>query len=307
MSFCYDLSEVKPYKVIKTLPPKARTKAEKILIKVDGHEVEAFRKSTEDEEVARLIQHQAESIELVNAIGAKSNPSFRAPKTYDFGPGFIITEWIDGEPLSKSLGGEPEKSAAILAPMLYAFDKFGVKPQIAPSYSFFKPFAESMAVWREDIQARIEAALMDQDLFDRTVRLLDQLYPKLTSCLQDADIKPDHLYPDPAGQADFVLIDSEHIRDNWPRYYDLGNLIAKYAVSKPLPAFRKKLLEDFLELCQTPPTEIFDPLRATLLVRGLGFTKEFELPPTTDPEPKKKLITELLEKTLSAKTLQDLI
>lgn len=99
--------------------------------------------------------------------------------------------------------------------------------------------------------------------------LFEKYASELVPCLQDADLQPEHLLSDINKQGAYVLIDSEHTADHWPRYFDLANNYTKYWKRDNKP-FSAQLLKSYLKISGVSEIEISKPFLACVIVRCLA-------------------------------------
>jgi len=284
-------------KIINTIQSNERYDAYEA--EFDGQKV--FAKKAKMPKTEELLRGVPKNSDVVNNLGAKSASfTFRAPKTIASEANLLITEWIDGQPLGAILDKEPENIATVLAKFFIVFDDEPVKPE-----------GFRIIFTKEGLKSRMSQRLPKSLSEERKTvlkdakKLFDELCASLLPSLQDADIKPEHIFLDPNKAGAYVLIDSEHLSPQWPRFYDLGNNIAKYWVRNQ-KEFSSILTRTFLQGSKIAPDIIFRPLVATLLVRGISMHWETDYDPGAENYniPRAQA---MLKACLAANNLDDLL
>lgn len=259
-----------------------------------------FAKKAKNDKSYELLAGLPRNSEIVNKLGRKTVFKFRAPEIYKGEGDWIITEWIDGESLGTRMLADPSLAADILARFFVVFDKEKVKEE-----GFRQIFTKTGLARR--MAERIPKTLADgqKEVLDKAKSLFDELYSSLTPALQDADIKPDHVFADPKNGGTYVLVDSEHLSNQWPRFFDLGNNYVKFWIREQ-KGFSNLLLKTFLAKSQISKRIIYQPLLGTIIVRGIALHWE----PDYDPGAESYNIPraqEMLKTCLSASNLDDLL
>lgn len=244
--------------------------------KVTYQDQPAFMKQALNERSRRNLQKQILGVRWTNQIGATMEQSpLRAPTTLLSGEDFLVTEWIDTPDLHEEALTMPERTATTFAGWMNAYDQWGKRPW---SYKPHYWGSETAQQTSDDIRSRlsqyVESGLITPDLVEDGLRVFLDLFPMLEARLQDADIKPAHVYRDPTDPEGYVMIDSEWIHRTWPRFYDLGNLVSKYWVVFDDHQFANHLINQTFKAVDSTETEFISALRATCIVRGLHFHHE---------------------------------
>lgn len=239
--------------------------------KAEYNHLTVFAKRAKLQKSRKNLKKQHQNAQTVNEIGSKSPlRPLRSPKTIYFSGDWLLTEWLNTENLGPRVKTSPNKVAAILADYFALFDK-----QKSTKDRLRSIFTEEGL--RQRIDERLKLSIQNKKLVADALERFIKLSKSLTPAVQDADIKPYHLYYDEKEPNGFVLIDSEHLSDDWPRYYDLGNNIAKYFVRNEL-SYCRALTEQFCERLGIKQKEIFEPIICILIVRSLSmlWSPDFE-------------------------------
>ncbi len=283
--------------IIKTIQSNERYDAYEAELK--GQRV--FAKKAKTTKTKELISGVAKNSDIVNALGSSSTDlPFRAPQILANEGGWLISEWIDGKSLDEDVILNPESVANTLTEFFIAFDNEPVKSKDFRQI-FTKGGLESRM--KERIPENLEVE--QKKILEEAKKLFDKLQPELVPALQDADIKPDHIFNDPKNPGGYVLVDSEHLGSQWPRFYDLGNNFAKFWVRQQ-KTFSVVLLKTFLDRSGLAGDEIFKNLLATLLIRGISLHWETDY----DPGARSYNIPRaqaMLKTCLKARNLDDLL
>jgi hypothetical protein len=262
---------------------------------LNGHRV--FAKHAKSGNTAVHLKFQSKNSQTVDSIGAKL---LRAPKILEINEEWIVTEWVDGSSLEAMVHAQPEHAAETLARIINIFDS---QPD---STTPLRPIFTHDGL-AERIRERI-APPIQQDagqLFEESLARFREIQSKLKACLQDADVQPEHLFADPSSEAEYILIDSEHLNTHWPRFYDLANNYSKYW-KRDNRTFASQTLKSYLSITSRQPEEIFEPLCASLIVRALALHWENDYDPgaldTNIPRSQS-----LLKRILQADSLNNLL
>lgn len=271
----------------------------------DAYEAEyegrkVFAKKAKTEKTRELLARVPENSKVANHLGRKNAFKFRVPAVIAHERDWLVTEWIEGESLGGRVKSETKEIAAILANFLLVFDKEPViNGEVRKTFK-----SDSLdAYMAEKLPKKLN--LQQKHVLAGAKTLFDQLQPDLTPSWQDGDIKPDHIFPDPKNPDTFVLVDPEHLDPRWPRFYSLANNYVKYWVRGP-KEFSNMLLELFSRGCVLSGDEIFRPLLASIIVRGISLHWE----PDYDPGAESYNIPRaqaMLKVCLKASNLDDLL
>lgn len=230
----------------------------------DGREV--FVKAAKTEKTRGLLENQFKSTAPVNEIGSRSKTRFRAPEALNFDGQTLVTEWIYTDPLESALVKPDGFRTELLCDFLEAYDSFPVpKGQVVEFKS-----AEDL---QDKITPFIESKIINPKLASAALRRFKQVRAKARPAWQDGDIKLSHIYPDPINLGNYVVVDTEHARASWPRFYDLGNNLARYWVRGEKPK-GVELVRKYLEVSGESEETLFEPLVLTLLSRGITMHPE---------------------------------
>lgn len=270
--------------VYNQLPPPGRANYGMEEVEREGQMVQAFVKWSTDERVARLIENEAAVSTKINRLGADASLPFRAPTVYSSGEGRITTEWLPGRPLSEE-NPTPISIARIVASIAVTFDRKGAGSVELARFNFFETQQETRTRIEQELMKSVENGVVDKQVVQDGLAFFDELYPSLASCWQHADLVPKHLYPEEASpkEADaekttqssyrIAIIDAEHMRADWPKYYDLGNLLARSMVYHPDAAFATEVLTAYMGMTDEPQENIIPSLKAVLAYRSLTVLK----------------------------------
>lgn len=240
-------------------PIKSSQRFESYEAKYKGRRV--FAKHAISDRTMVHLESQVRNSEIINKIGGHL---LRAPRTILKTDEWLVAEWIDGETLEHRVLTHPEAVAQILARVIYLFDS-----QISKDTKLREIFTPLGLRRRVKERIRPEILQASAELFEGVLSLFEKYSHKLVSCLQDADIQPEHLLRDPKNPDAYVLIDSEHTNDHWPRYFDLANNYTKYW-KRDNKIFSAELLKSYLEISAVSEDEIFEPFIASVIVRCLA-------------------------------------
>jgi len=260
----------------------------------------AFAKKAKTDKTRALLAGLPENSEVVNDLGMKTDFKFRAPKIYRHKEDWIVTEWIDGVSLGSSVVSQPNYVADILSSFFTVFDEEAVADE-----GFRQIFTKTGLASRMTERLPASLSVEQKKTLTAAKNLFDSLHPTLVPALQDADIKPDHIFADPKNSGAYVLVDSEHLSNQWPRFFDLGNNIVKFWI-RGQKEFSNILLKTFLAKSQISKENIFQPLLGTMIVRGIALHWE----PDYDPGAESYNIPraqEMLKACLAASNLEDLL
>lgn len=240
-------------------PLKSNQRFESYEAKYKGRKV--FAKHTKSGRTEVHLDFQVRNEEIVNKIGGQL---IRAPKTILKTKEWLVAEWIDGEPLEAKVAIQSKAAAETLARVIYLFDS-----QISKDAQLREIFLP--AGLRQRVSERIKPEIREAsaELFEDSLNLFEKYSANLVPCLQDADVQPEHLLGDPKKPGAYVLIDSEHTNDHWPRYFDLANNYTKYW-KRGNRTFSAQLLKSYLEINGVSETKVFEPFLASVIVRCLA-------------------------------------
>jgi hypothetical protein len=272
----------------------------------DAYEAElngekVFAKHAKTEKTKQLLAGLTRNSEAINQIGKESSIiKFRAPKIYQSDEESIVTEWIDGSSMNEFLQSDPQFVAEVLSKFFVVLDRQSVADQ-----GFRQIFTKEGLAGRMD--ERIPKNLPAQyiQVLKQSKDLFDKLQGTLVPALQDADIKPEHVFLEPKNKNAYVLVDSEHLSNQWPRFFDLSNNFAKFWI-RDQKDFSDLLLRTFLKTGVISKDPLFNPLLASLIVRGIALHWETDY----DPGAKDYNIPrsqKMLEVCLAASNLDDLL
>lgn len=262
---------------------------------------QVFVKRAKTEKTKELLAGIPKNSQVVNRLGTKSADfTFRAPDIYFQGGEWLVTEWIEGESLGTALVSDPQMVADVLSEFLVVFDREKVVDN-----GFRQIFTPAGLAGR--MQERIPKSLRgdQKKILADAKNLFKNLHPFLKPALQDADIKPDHIFPDLKKGGAYILVDSEHLGPQWPRFYDLGNNFAKFWVRQQKD-FSNTLLKTFMNQSGLSEGIIFKSLLATLIVRGISLHWEADYDPGAESYniPRAQ---EMFKTCLAANNLDDLL
>lgn len=287
---------IKDLKIIKTIHTTDRFEAYEA--RLNGQRV--FAKKAKNKKTRELLAGVPKNSDLINKLGRKSDFIFRAPLVYGQENNWLVTEWINGKSLDEDVVSEPGFVVDILTEFFIAFDNEQVE-----SKGFRQIFTNDGLKTRMEERITGEFTTEQKKVLAEAKKLFDRLQPDLTPALQDADLKPDHIFRDDKKPGSYVLIDSEHLSDQWPRFFDLGNNFSKFWI-RGQKEFSNTLLRAFLNKSHINKKTIFKPMLATLIVRGIALHWE----PDYDPGAEKYNIPraqEMLQACLKARDLGDLL
>src|SRR5258708_2335240 len=97
----------------------------------DAYEAElggqkVFAKCAKSAKTNELLVGLPKNSEMINVLGEKTSFKFRAPKVLAQADEWIVTEWINGQPLGTQMDTEPNDVADILVSFFEVFDKVPV-------------------------------------------------------------------------------------------------------------------------------------------------------------------------------------
>lgn len=265
---------------------------------LDGRKV--FAKQAKMSKTRELIAGLLKNSKIVNSLGEKTEFKFRSPKVLKQEQDWVVTEWIDGQTLASKVEVQPEDVAKVLSDFFVVFDGEKVS-----AVGFRQIFTKDGLEQRMSERLPPSLGAQEKTVLAEAKKLFDKLWPSLNPALQDADIKPDHIFRDANKGGAYVLIDSEHLSSQWPRFYDLGNNFAKYWVRNQKD-FSNQVLGAFLNKSQLAAEEIFQPFVVTLIVRGISMHWETDYDPGAERYniPRSQ---DMLKVVLAANNLDDLL
>src|SRR3990167_2373234 len=259
-----------------------------------------FAKKAKSNKTRELLAGLPKNSDIVNELGKKTGFRFRAPKIYKQEGSWIIAEWIDGGSLGERMITDPEYMADILARFFIVFDTEKVKKE-----GFRQIFTNEGLAGRMTERLPTSLSVEQKKTLTAAKNLFDSLHSSLVPALQDADIKPDHIFTDPKNSGAYVLVDSEHLSNQWPRFFDLGNNFVKFWI-RGQKAFSNLILKTFLTKSEISEEIVFQPLLGTMIVRGIALHWEVDYDPGAESYniPRAQA---MLKACLQAKRLEDLI
>lgn len=284
-------------KIIRTIQSTDRFDA----YEADYQGRKVFAKEAKTDKTKELLAGLARNSDMVNHFGDKREFKFRAPEIYVLNKDWIVTEWISGGSIDAAVEEHPQSVADILADFMLVFDKETVKKREGFRHIFTKEgLAERMS---ERLPSTLEAGEMA--ILTEARQRFDELQKTLVPRWQDADIKPDHIFKDPINTRGYVLVDSEHLSHQWPRFFDLANNFVKFWIRDQKP-FSVNLVETFLDKSGIPKGAVFNQFMASVIVRGIALHWEIDY----DPGAKSYNIPraqDLLHRVIEAHNMDDLL
>ena len=283
-------------KIIKVIHSTDRFEAYEA--RLDGRKV--FAKKAKNDKTRELLAGLPKNSGIVNGLGRKTDFKFRAPQIYQHQKDWIVTEWIDGMSLDGRGITQSNYVADILSSFFIVFDE-----ETVTNEGFRQIFTKEGLGSRMAERLPTNLSVEEKKTLTAVKNLFDSLHDRLVPALQDADIKPDHIFVDPKNNGAYVLVDSEHLSNQWPRFFDLGNNFVKFWI-RGQKEFSNLLLKTFLAKSQISKDIIFQPLLGTMLVRGIALHWE----PDYDPGAESYNIPraqEMLKACLGASNLDDLL
>lgn len=259
-----------------------------------------FAKQARNDKTRQLIAGLPKNSAVVNDIGQQTQFKFRAPKIILQQGDWILTEWIDADSLEDDVASRSEELAGILASFFMVFDAQSVADQ---------GFRHIFTI--DGLAERIEDRLLDKvnkrqlEVVRAAQTKFNQLWPSLMPALQDADIKPDHIFRDPVSPGAFVLIDSEHLSNQWPRFYDLGNIYVKYFMRRNID-FSTQIIRTFLKRSGLKAADLFEPLQAIIIIRAISLHWEHDYDENAEKYNLPRAQA-LLTQTLESKSLDNIL
>lgn len=259
-----------------------------------------FAKHAKMPKTKELIAGLPKNSKIINTLGEKTEFKFRAPEIFKQEQNWVVTEWIDGRTLSSKVETQPEEVAKVLANFFVVFDAENVS-----STGFRQIFTKDGLGQRMSERLPDSISSWQKAVLGEAKKKFDLIWPALSPALQDADINPNHIFEDSNEGGAYVLIDSEHLGSQWPRFYDLGNNFAKYWV-RDQKSFSNNVLRAFIEKSKIPGNNIFQPLLLTLIVRGISMHWEKDYDPGAEHYniPRSQV---MLKACLKASALDDLL
>ena len=236
--------------------------------RLDGHKV--FAKKAKSDKTRELLAGLPKNSEIVNGLGKKTGFKFRAPQIRQQKENWIITEWIDGESLGTRMLADPSYAADILARFFVVFDEETIAGE-----GFRQIFTKEGLAGRMTERLPTSLSVEQKKTLTAAKNLFDSLHSSLVPALQDADIKPDHIFAVPKNRGAYVLVDSEHLSNQWPRFFDLGNNFVKFWI-RGQKEFSNLLLKTFIAKSQISEEVIFQPLLGTMIARGIALHWEVD-------------------------------
>lgn len=283
-------------KIIKTIQSTDRFDAYEAEYK--GQKV--FAKQAKTEKTRELLARVPENSQIANKMGQKTNFKFRTPAVYKQANDWLVTEWIEGKSMGNDVETEPAVAAEVLANFLLVFDQEPVTNKEVRKTFKSDSLSDYMA---EKLPENLSSE--QSKTIAKAKKMFDELQPNLIPAWQDGDIRPDHIFPDVHKAGAYILIDPEHLDQRWPRFYSLANNYVKYWVRGPKD-LSKALVKLFMAKSKISGQEIFHPLLASIIVRGISLHWE----PDYDPGAEDYNIPrsqDMLKACLAANSLDDLL
>lgn len=178
----------------------------------------------------------------------------RAEKILESGENWLVTEWLKGGPLATH-----EQFFAKQNPeALYTFAKIAAQldekavanlsqtseKHVRLSSSRILPGSYIQKV-QEKFKPFVNQPGFDEKLFKVALNYFDSRIESLQACWQHGDLTPWHIFK--SSQA-LIIIDCEHVKDDWPRFYDIANFYSQLVVRFSLEDWADKMLADFSDL-----------------------------------------------------------
>lgn len=264
---------------------------------LDGQKI--FVKYAKGEKPRELLARVPTNSEVANKMGQRTAFSFRTPHVYKQNADWIVTEWIEGGPLSEKVDTQAQFVADALVNFLLIFDQETViNGEVRKTFKSGSLSDYMVEKLPKNLRAEQSKVLTDAK------KLFDELQSTLTPAWQDGDIKPEHIFADPKNTSEFVLIDPEHLDQRWPRFYSLAYNFVKYWV-RGHKEFSTTIANTFMRKSDVSEKAFFCPFLASVIVRGISLHWE----PDYDPGAEAYNIPraqELLKICLAARNLDDL-
>jgi hypothetical protein len=240
-----DLGKIKSRQEVKT---SSRFKTEHVVTEKG----DLFLKTTLKPEFDEKIKHQVDGIRAYTRL-SQNVDWLKVEKLVANGKGWLATEWLGGKALAtqeqflagQNLGALDDyaKVAAKLDEIAEANLPETSNNQIILGRHSLEPKTYSQGL-HEKFEPFASRPDFDQGLIKAGIDYFEQIIGDFQASWQHGDLTPWHIFKD--GQ-NLVLIDCEHVRNTWPRYYDLANFYSQLHVRFGMGEQAGKMIENFNE------------------------------------------------------------
>lgn len=208
----------------------------------------------------------------VNRMAGVNSP-VSAPKMYEYGTGWFVSEFIEKPLLAESTPGQGdnnfmpivEKMADILIWLDTAMDVKQAHALYDTTNS--APYDDLMKKVDGWLKAPLEAGITDPKDYDAARKIIDEYRNFLQPSLQHGDFVPWHMFD----LGDKVcLYDGEHSGLMKPKYYDLAYLYTRLFTRSEAPEAARAVLRDFNKKSDQSTERLMQILLPVMTLRALG-------------------------------------
>lgn len=200
------------------------------------------------------------------------------------GENWLVVEWLPDGPLAtkeqfqagQNLGAIDKfvRIAAQLDDAAVANLDITVKKPIRLSRHRLEP-----KVYSQNVAEKFEPFLGRPDFNEPLVKAgleyFEQRIASFTACYQHGDLTPWHILK--KGKQ-FVVVDCEHVSDDWPRFYDIANFYSKLNVEFDLNNKSEKMMDGFAKIRQED-ARASDAFWTAVMLRSLRRAIEHQAQP----------------------------
>jgi hypothetical protein len=198
----------------------------------------------------------------------------RAPKLYEYGPGWLIIEWIDA-PILEALGfdlGEAKIAPHVnrLTDALLWLDGLWQPTTTKLIYDSTDsaPYTNLTRMIDGWLQQPLAIGTVKPADVKAAKQLIADYRPHLHPAFQHGDFVPWHLFA--ISDRQLVLLDGEHASLVKPRYYDLAYLYSRLYTRAAAPEAARAILKRYLESAGHEVAEFASAFLPVITLRTLG-------------------------------------
>lgn len=232
-----------------------------------------FLKQAKIAQLYPQIAAQAQGAKLFAKIINAESP-FRVEQPVAFGKDWLLMEWLEGKPLLDPEDIQHQPRLTDFVQLLAYIDQQDIILKNKPKELCFGAHTPSSQYAKrtfEKCQAIVQKGVGSQ-LITQVIHRIEAVIPDLTPALQHGDFTPWHMLK--KGKA-LTLVDCEHVRNNWPRYYDIANFYSALQVRFDRPDLAELLINDFQSMTGKDLMDSID-FRAMVVMRQLGRAIEYQ-------------------------------
>ncbi len=236
-------------------------------------QAEYFLKRALRPQLAEKIKQQVQGTKNLQLVLDKANVSWlKTEKILETGEGWLVSEWLGEGPLATPEEYATAKNLRTLGDftkIAAQIDKLATDNLPATKNLPIKFGKRTQAQFRvrtlEKFEPLIEKYQWDRQTIEASLDYVDRHAGLLKAGWQHGDLTPWHIYKE---NRTFVLVDCEHVHNQWPRLYDIANFYSKLVIRFELPNAANQMLVDFQSSRQLNAAE----LKAFWVLVGLRST-----------------------------------